>query len=154
MLIPVSRNLAENPWFWVALFGGMGLLGAVVIGPKFGVRMARVERMQETRERVAQERAQRLQAEAGSTAAVEQPPQPTDGGTATQRNVEPPLSEPYVEADFRPSESIKYLIVLMMLVMMVGTTGLLITRGRERRAAVEAAAANESPSADSSKADS
>lgn len=154
MLIPVSRNLAENPWFWVALFGGMGLLGAIVIGPKFGVRMARVERMQETRERVAQERAQRLTAEGGATPLVEQPPQPTETGAATQRKAEPPKPEPYVESDFRPSESIKYLIVLMMLVMMVGTTGLLITRGRERRAAADAEAANESPSADSSKADS
>jgi len=126
-----QRTIAENPWFWLALFGGVGLLGVMLIAPKFGARWSRVERMQETRERVAQEKTARLAA-GGTATAVEQqnqpqPPKSTDA---------PPEPEPYVESDFQQSMPLRYLLCLMMVVMMVGTTGLLITRGRERRAAL------------------
>lgn len=125
--MPAPRTIAENPWFWLALFGGVGLVGIMLIAPKFGARWARVERMQETRNRIAQEKAARLAASEAATA-VEQPkqPKPTDA---------PPEPEPYVESDFQESMPLKYLLGLMMVVMMVGTTGLLITRGRERRMA-------------------
>jgi hypothetical protein len=146
--MPAPRTIAENPWFWLALFGGVGLVGIMLIAPKFGARWARVERMQETRTRIAQEKAARITAGEKATA-VEQPkqPKPTDA---------PPEPEPYVESDFQESMPLKYLLGLMMVVMMVGTTGLLITRGRERRAASTASpppTAEASTTGDSSKAD-
>src|SRR5262245_6484301 len=48
----MSPRLSENPWFWLMLFGSLGAVGVVVIGPKYGPRMGRMERMAETRERV------------------------------------------------------------------------------------------------------
>lgn len=142
------RTIAENPWFWLALFGGVGLVGIMLIAPKFGARWARVERMQETRTRIAQEKAARIAAGEAATA-IERPQSPKTADA-------PPEPEPYVESDFQESMPLKYLLGLMMVVMMVGTTGLLITRGRERRMASmppPSDAAAGSIDRDSSKAD-
>lgn len=43
----------DSPWFWVFLFGSAGLLLLAVIEPKFAARQERIERMQQTRQRVA-----------------------------------------------------------------------------------------------------
>lgn len=142
MIIPISRKLADNPWFWVALFGGVGLLGVVLIGPKFAARWSRVERMQETRERVAIEKAQRA---AAGTADVKVESTPEAKPTGGDDPSSLPEREPYVEADFQQPLPLRYLLVLMMVVMSIGTTGLLVTRGRERRAAELAAAAASNP---------
>ena len=45
-------GLAENPWFWLMLFGAVGVLGVIVIGPKHAARQARIERMADTRARI------------------------------------------------------------------------------------------------------
>lgn len=140
---PTRSSLAENPWLWVALFGGVGLLGVVLIGPKFAARWSRVERMQETRERVAIERAQQAAAEGTAVAKTEAPPVATATGSDDLSSL--PEREPYVDADFQQPLPLRYLLVLMMVVMSVGTTGLLVTRGRERRAAEAAQALGSEP---------
>jgi hypothetical protein len=143
MIIPVPRKLADNPWFWVALFGGVGLVGVMLIGPKFTARWSRVERMQETRERVAIEKAQKSAAVAmgvKSEATSNAKPKPDATPTGSDDPSSLPEREPYVEADFQQPMPLRFLLVLMMVVMSVGTTGLIVTRGRERRAAELAAA--------------
>lgn len=42
--------IADSPWFWLLLFGGMGLLLLTVIEPKFIQRQERIERMQQSRQ--------------------------------------------------------------------------------------------------------
>jgi hypothetical protein len=136
-------SLAENPWLWVALFGGMGLVGVMLIGPKFTARWSRVERMQETRERVAIERAQKAAAGTADLKSEAKPAAPLTPDAKPTGDEEPsslPEREPYVEADFQQPMPLRFLLVLMMVVMSVGTTGLIVTRGRERRAAELAAA--------------
>lgn len=39
-----SRNLADSPWFWFALFGLMALAALLVVGPKFAKRQSQLER--------------------------------------------------------------------------------------------------------------
>ena len=39
---PMPPRLTENPWFWLMLFGSLGAVGVVVIGPKYAARMARM----------------------------------------------------------------------------------------------------------------
>jgi len=143
MISPVPRKLADNPWFWVALFGGVGLVGVMLIGPKFTARWSRVERMQETRERVAIERAQKSAAgtaDVKSEATPAATPKPVAKPTGEDQPDSLPEREPYVEADFQQPMPLRFLLVFMMVVMSVGTTGLIVTRGRERRAAELAAA--------------
>ncbi|MCE9608585.1 MAG: hypothetical protein K8U03_27175 [Planctomycetia bacterium] len=149
---PPPSNLAENPWFWLALFGGMGMLGIVVIGPKHAARTARIERMHDTRQRVAIERANSAARTSGADGSAEREPD-REGESMSA----PPEPEPYVEADFRPPTSLKYLLALMTIAMLVGTAGVLLTRSRERRAAfaataqaveTNAATVTESPKAD------
>lgn len=114
-------SLAESPWFWLSLFGGMGILAVVVIGPKYTARIARVERMQQTRERIAIERAT---ADLRPAATSPSNPMAVD---------ERPPNEPYVDADFGPPRRLLWLLGLMMLLMCVGVGGLLLTRHRSVR---------------------
>ena len=108
--------ITESPWFWLALFGGVGLLGVMVIGPKYAVRTARIERMQGTRERVAMERAQ------GTVAANAQTP-PAETASAFEH-------EPYLPADNRPPLTLLWLAGIMIVLMFSGVGGLLVTRHR------------------------
>lgn len=48
--------LAESPWFWAMLFCGAGLLGAMLIAPKFARRQAQLEQKYQGRTRAAQAR--------------------------------------------------------------------------------------------------
>ena len=105
-------SLTENPWFWLTVFGGMGVLGIVVIGPKYALRMARVERMQDARERVAAERAR----DALATT-------PTTPKTADH----PPV-EPYLAEDRKPPARLLWLLGLMAALLVIGAAGLLHTR--------------------------
>ena len=114
-------SLAESPWFWLSLFGGMGILAVVVIGPKYTARVARVERMQQTRERIAIERAT---ADLRPAATSRSNPMAVD---------ERPPKEPYVDAYFGPPRHLLWLLGLMMLLMSVGVGGLLLTRHRSVR---------------------
>jgi hypothetical protein len=55
--LPSSQgaSLADSPWFWMTVFGGMGLAAALVITPKYLRRMQTIERKQEVRQAVWEE---------------------------------------------------------------------------------------------------
>ena len=36
-------GLADSPWFWLLLFGVMGLVAVIVVGPRFSRRQSRLE---------------------------------------------------------------------------------------------------------------
>lgn len=114
--------ITESPWFWLALFGGVGLLGVMVIGPKWVLRTSRIERMQGTRERVALERAR------GSEAAAS--PEPLQRNSA-QAEPSPAFEhEPYVPSDQGPPLKLVGLAAIMIVLMVTGVGGLLVTRHR------------------------
>ncbi|MBA4016825.1 MAG: hypothetical protein C0483_06535 [Pirellula sp.] len=120
--------ITESPWFWLALFGGVGLLGVMVIGPKWVLRTARIERMQGTRERVAAERAQRNDGNAGSgIAAPVEPAQPERVPGEAPRDFE---HEPYLPSDQGPPLKLVGLSGIMIVLMLTGVGGLLATRHR------------------------
>ncbi|MBI2827184.1 MAG: hypothetical protein HYX69_21135 [Planctomycetia bacterium] len=50
---PPSRPLTDSPFFWMAIFAVAGLVALTAIAPKYARRQARMERMGQTRERVA-----------------------------------------------------------------------------------------------------
>ena len=112
-----QRRLVENPWFWVMLFGCTASVGVVVIGPKHAARQARIERMSDTRTRIATAR------EAGVATGEVQHQAETDADGAT------PI-EPYVDADFRRSPRLQWLLGAAVAVMLVGTAGLIASRRR------------------------
>lgn len=113
-------KIAENPWFWLSLFGGAGILAIVVIGPKYAVRQARIERMAESRQR----------AELARAAGV--PPSQVERDRPSS---DPDRPEPYLEADYRRSPQLYWLLTLMTLLMLIGTAGLLVSRRRMNAAA-------------------
>ncbi|MEX2119979.1 MAG: hypothetical protein WD847_10335 [Pirellulales bacterium] len=45
--------ISDSPWFWLFVFGGMGLVALVTVSPKYARRQERLERMHQTRQRVA-----------------------------------------------------------------------------------------------------
>lgn len=104
-------SLAENPWFWLMLFGATGVLGVIVIGPKHAARQARIERMADTRARINAAR------EAGVP-------------TAQVSKDSPNGEQPYVEADFDRGPRLNGLLGLMTLLMLVGTAGTIVSRRR------------------------
>ncbi len=61
MLFVVLRvyhpRISDSGWFWLFIFSGMGLLGLLVIGPKYDDRQKRLEGRYDARERIAQRRA-------------------------------------------------------------------------------------------------
>ena len=113
--------ITESPWFWLALFGGVSLLGVMVIGPKWVLRTARIERMQGTRERVALERAQ------SGVAAPVASSQPESLQGEVSRNFE---HEPYLPSDEGPPLKLVGLAGIMIVLMFTGVGGLLVTRHR------------------------
>jgi len=124
-------RLTENPWFWLMLFGSLGAVGVVVIGPKYAARTARMERMAETRERV------KAAKELGVSATEVQKVRPGEvagpaGGTASGSSPETGPIEPYVEADFRRPPQLDWLLGLMIVLMAAGTTGMILSRRRHR----------------------
>jgi len=54
---PVRQPLADSPWFWLSLFLAAALAALMVVSPKFAYRQERLERMNETHEQIARERA-------------------------------------------------------------------------------------------------
>lgn len=114
--------ITESPWFWLALFGGVGLLGVMVIGPKWVLRTARIERMQGTRERVALERVQGGGAAAPAEASARESSQVETSGTFEH--------EPYLPSDQGPPLKLVGLAVIMIALMFTGVGGLLVTRHR------------------------
>ena len=125
-MLPAARKLTDTPWFWLMLFGCVGSLGVVVIGPKYAARVARLERMAATRAQVAAAR------EAGvPSSAVKRAAPTADSAPAT------PI-EPYVDADFRRPPRLAWLLAAAIGVMLAGTAGMIVTRRRERAAAAPA----------------
>lgn len=109
---PATRpSLAENPWFWLMLFGAVGVLGVIVIGPKHAARQARIERMADTRARIAAARDANV-----PTAAVSKDA--------------PNGEQPYVDGDFDRPPRLNWLLGTLALLMLVGTAGLITSRGR------------------------
>jgi hypothetical protein len=149
-------QLTENPWFWLMLFGSLGAVGVVVIGPKYAARLARMERMAETRERVnaakelgisaTEVRKVKPDESAGGSPAGTAAGSPSgsgpgspDGSGAGSSAEKGPI-EPYVEADFRSQPRLQWLLALMVLLMLAGTGGMIVSRRsmnllRSRRAA-------------------
>src|SRR5688572_12320368 len=106
-LSPASRpSITENPWFWLMLFGGMGVLGVIVIGPKHAARQARIERMADTRARVS----------AAKSAGVP---------TAQVSKDSPNGEQPYLEDDFQRPPRLNWLLGLLTVLMLVGTAGMI-----------------------------
>jgi hypothetical protein len=109
---PATRSsLAENPWFWLMLFGAVGVLGVIVIAPKHAARQARIERMADTRARV--------------NAARE-----ADVPTAAVSKDSPNGEQPYLEADFEREPRLNWLLGLLTVLMLVGTAGMIVSRRR------------------------
>ncbi|MGC3970080.1 MAG: hypothetical protein QM775_22960 [Pirellulales bacterium] len=122
--------LAENPWLWVMLFGAMGVAAILVVGPKYAARTARVERMQAMREKVASDRAAGISPAAPGPTVMQSPNSKASGESG------PPLPrEPYVEADFGPPTRLLWLLAVMAVVLVIGTSGLLVTRHSRRAVA-------------------
>lgn len=51
-----GRPITDSPWLWAYLFGTVALLSLAIIGPKYALRQAQVEREFQGRQRVAQVR--------------------------------------------------------------------------------------------------
>lgn len=68
-------TLTDSPWFWLFLFGGMGLVAVIAVGPKHARRQERLDRMQQTRRNqlIAYENGVSLE-DAASVDADDQPP--------------------------------------------------------------------------------
>jgi hypothetical protein len=63
-----ATHLAENPWFWVALFGVGALAALLASTPKYGMRQGAIETKFQNRERAIQWQGEQVD----STAAIEQ----------------------------------------------------------------------------------
>ena len=52
---PVKRPppVTDSPWFWIALFGAMGLAALLAVSPKYGQRQAAIERKYQARQQMA-----------------------------------------------------------------------------------------------------
>jgi hypothetical protein len=50
---PGRPRLTDSPWFWLLLFANAALIGVAVIGPKYNIRQAGVERRYEARQEIA-----------------------------------------------------------------------------------------------------
>ncbi len=124
-MLPAARKLTDTPWFWLMLFGCVGSLAVVVVGPKYAARMARLERMAATRAQVAAAR------QAGVPASAVKRTEPS--ADAAPRT---PI-EPYVDADFRRPPRLAWLLAGAIGVMLTGTAGMIVTRRRERAAAAK-----------------
>jgi hypothetical protein len=107
-------SLTENPWFWLMLFGGVGVLGVIAIGPKHAARQARIERMADTRARISAAREANV-----PTAQVTK-------GTGDQDAADG--EKPYVDTDFERGPRLSWLLGLMTILMLVGTGGMLVSR--------------------------
>lgn len=126
-------NLADNPWFWLMLFGGMGIVAVVAIGPKHAARQARLERMAESRQRAA---AAREAGVAASAVETQQSAAMSETMNDATRSVDGPI-EPYVDADYLRRPRLEWLLLLTTGLMLAGTVGLLRSRRREMKLAVE-----------------
>ena len=63
-----TTHLAENPWFWVALFGVGALAALLASSPKYGMRQGAIETKFQNRERAIQWQGEQVD----SPAAIEQ----------------------------------------------------------------------------------
>ncbi len=68
--------LTDSPWFWLVLFGGMGSMALVAIGPKYGGRQAPIERKYQVQQRL------RIPADGGAPSTADAPPADFDYSTA------------------------------------------------------------------------
>ena len=68
--------LTDSPWFWLVLFGGMGLMALVAVGPKYGRRQAPIERKFQARQQI------RISADRDATANGNTPPVAVEYSTA------------------------------------------------------------------------
>jgi hypothetical protein len=129
-------RLTENPWFWLMLFGSLGAVGVVVIGPKYGPRLARMERMAETRDRV--KAAQELGVSATEVrklkpgeSAAGSPDGGDPGSKADGSSDEKGPIEPYVDADFQSKSRLGWLLAFLVVLMLAGTVGPIVSRRRQ-----------------------
>jgi hypothetical protein len=49
------RRLTDSPWYWVYLFCTGGLIALLLMGPRFAVRQAQIERNDQARQRAARQ---------------------------------------------------------------------------------------------------
>ncbi|MEX0713722.1 MAG: hypothetical protein WD278_15390 [Pirellulales bacterium] len=69
--MPNPKSISDSPWFWLFVFGGMGLVALVTVSPKYARRQERLERMHQTRQRVAASAGQRQVEVSGQKRQVE-----------------------------------------------------------------------------------
>jgi hypothetical protein len=140
----MQPRLSENPWFWLMLFGSLGAAGVVMIGPKYAARQARLERMAETGERVRAARELGTSAteirkvkpekvgpeEVGPNGTVPLSTAPLSTAASGSASKKGPI-EPYVEADFGTRPRLSWLLGVMIVLMLAGTTGMVLSRRRQ-----------------------
>jgi hypothetical protein len=163
----MQPRLSENPWFWLMLFGSLGAVGVVVIGPKHAARQARLERMAETGERVRAAKdlgvnaaevrkikPGKAESSGGSPSPAGTSPSGTSPGATGSSGIVGPSGvfglpgaggpagapaagsakgpiEPYVESDFRRGPQLVWLLGLMIVLMLGGTAGMILSRRRQ-----------------------
>ena len=71
--------VTDSPWFWLFLFGGMGIVALAAIAPKYLRRQTGIERQYTAREAILERQAKGTPAPADAPAVEEQPPRPGSG---------------------------------------------------------------------------
>jgi len=145
-LSTTPASITENPWFWLMLFSAAAMLAVTLIAPKYAARQARAQRMAGTRDVIAAARS------AGAQPADVRRVDPNAPVTSAQANgdganaepaVAPPIV-PYLNDDFKQPPKLLWLYALLTTMMVVGATGLQVSRGRARKLAATAAASGSS----------
>jgi len=108
-------DLVDSPWFWVALFSTVGLLGLWAVSPKYDDRQKRLEARYEARERIA---------DARSRSDSKEPIENRDGA-----NQDAPLQSGYQPAHRVP---LQYLAAALLLISAV-SIGILFRRPKNDR---------------------
>ncbi len=103
-------NLAESPWFWMALFAAIGILGLLVISPKYGTRQARMEQRYQ----------HRLKVRAMQGAATDDASEPARDDQQDFSNPEPPPATAWP------------LVAATGAALVVAIAGLVISRAKRR----------------------